>query len=247
MLTSVQNEKVKNWRKLKKKKERDLHSQFIIEGFHLIEEAHKSDWDIVEIIYQQGIECDPAWSTYPPLFEVSDNVMVAITQTKSPQGVLAVVNKKEIQTHPIQRALMVDRVQDPGNLGTMIRTADAAGFDTVILGNGTVDLFNDKVIRSTQGSLFHLHVFEADLTKEIDRLQQSGSKIWSTGLENARYYNELDVPEKLVIIVGNEGSGVDPHLIQKADQNVMIPIYGKAESLNVSVAAAILMYEAVKK
>ncbi|WP_058307150.1 TrmH family RNA methyltransferase [Gracilibacillus massiliensis] len=246
MITSVKNEKVKIWRKLKKKKERDLQNQFIIEGFHLIEEAHKSNWQIAEIIYQEGIECPKEWLHYP-LFEVTDNVMAAISETKTPQGIVAVVNKKNNDEKEVNRALIVDRVQDPGNLGTMIRTADATGFDTIILGHGTVDLFNDKVIRSTQGSLFHLNVYEADIVEEMERLQQVGITIWSTGLENASYYHELEVPDKIAIIVGNEGSGVDPKLMKKADQNVMIPIYGQAESLNVSIAAAILMYEVVKK
>ncbi|QGH35257.1 RNA methyltransferase [Gracilibacillus salitolerans] len=246
MLTSVKNEKVKNWRKLKKKKERDLQDTFMIEGFHLIEEAHESNWEIIEIIYQTGVEVNADWFHYPS-YEVSDNVMTALTDTKTPQGILAVVSKNKSSECSSQRALLVDRVQDPGNLGTMIRTADAAGFDTVILGKGTVDLFNDKVIRSTQGSMFHLHIYEADLMEEIDRLQQEGIIVWSTGLENATFYHELEVPNKLAIMVGNEGAGVDPALIQKATQNVKIPIYGQAESLNVSIAAAILMYEVAKK
>ncbi|WP_018931309.1 TrmH family RNA methyltransferase [Gracilibacillus lacisalsi] len=246
MLTSVKNEKVKNWRKLKKKKERDIESNFLIEGFHLIEEADKSNWEITEIIYQTGVEVNPEWHAYS-LHEVSDNVMAALTETKTPQGILAVVRKNQSRERQLQRALLVDRVQDPGNLGTMIRTADAAGFDTIILGEGTVDLFNDKVIRSTQGSMFHLHIYEADLHEEIDRLQQEGTIVWSTGLDNATFYHEIEVPNKLAIMVGNEGSGVDPDLMKKATQNVKIPIYGQAESLNVSIAAAILMYEVAKK
>ncbi|MGN8645732.1 TrmH family RNA methyltransferase [Gracilibacillus sp. HCP3S3_G5_1] len=246
MLTSVKNEKVKNWRKLKKKKERDLQSKFMIEGVHLIEEAHKSDWEIIEVIYQAGVEIAQEWNQYP-LYEVSDNVMAALTDTKTPQGILAVVNKNKSSEQQIERALLIDRVQDPGNLGTMIRTADAAGFDTVILGKGTVDLFNEKVIRSTQGSIFHLDIYEADLHEEIDRLQSEGTEIWSTALENATDYHEVRVPEKIAIVVGNEGAGIDQNLIKKANQNVKIPIYGKAESLNVSVAAAILMYEVAKK
>ncbi|MGP4041641.1 TrmH family RNA methyltransferase [Gracilibacillus sp. D59] len=246
MLTSVKNEKVKNWRKLKKKKERDIQSKFMIEGFHLMEEAHKSDWEIIEIIFQTGVEVSADWLHYPS-YEVADNVMAALTDTKTPQGILAVVHKKKCSEKQSQRALLVDRVQDPGNLGTMIRTADAAGFDTVILGTGTVDLFNDKVIRSTQGSMFHLHVYEANLHDEIDRLQQEGIEVWSTGLENATYYHELEVPNNLAIIMGNEGAGVDSELMEKATRNVKIPIYGQAESLNVSIAAAILMYEVAKK
>ncbi|GAB2570072.1 TrmH family RNA methyltransferase [Gracilibacillus alcaliphilus] len=246
MLTSVKNEKVKNWRKLHKKKTRDQAQAFLIEGFHLIEEAHCSNWEILEIIYQADVEVNEEWLCYPH-YQVSDHVMEAISETKAPQGIMAVVAKKDASNLEVKRALLVDQVQDPGNLGTMIRTADAAGFDTVILGNGTVDLFNDKVIRSTQGSLFHLQITEADLLAEVTRLKQAGVAIWSTGLDNARYYHDIPIPDKLAIIVGNEGAGVSPQLMELADQHIKIPIYGQAESLNVSIAAAILMYEAVKK
>ncbi|WP_066194598.1 MULTISPECIES: TrmH family RNA methyltransferase [Gracilibacillus] len=246
MLTSVKNEKVKQWRKLHKKKSRDQTKTFIVEGFHLVEEAHYSDWEIEEIIYQTGVEVPEAWIHYP-CHEVSDHVMDAVSTTQTPQGVIAVVKKKHATNRVIKRALLVDQVQDPGNLGTMIRTADAAGFDTVMLGKGTVDLFNDKVLRSTQGSLFHLEILEVDLLEELETLKKADITVWATGLDNANYYHQLPVPNKLAIIVGNEGAGVSPDLMEQADQRVNIPIHGQAESLNVSIAAAILMYETVKK
>lgn len=246
MLTSVKNEKVKNWRKLKKKKERDHKGQFIIEGFHLIEEADKGDWQIAEIIYQEGVDIQEEWHKYP-LYEVADHVMAAVSDTQTPQGIIAVVNKKMVKPGESKRLLLIDQVQDPGNLGTMIRTADAAGFDTVILGKGTVDIFNQKVLRATQGSIFHLHVYESELESEIIQLQEAGVTVWSTGLDHAVPYHELPIPERVAIIVGNEGAGVDPVLMNKASANVMIPIYGKAESLNVGIAAAILMYHVIPK
>ncbi|MFC4403718.1 TrmH family RNA methyltransferase [Gracilibacillus xinjiangensis] len=246
MITSVKNEKVKEWRKLKQKKERDASGRFLIEGFHLIEEAHNSDWVIVEVIYEEGNVDIGELSQYEH-FAVSDNVMSTITDTKSPQGIAAIVEKKKFSDQTVTKALLIDRVQDPGNVGTMIRTADAAGFDTVILGKGTVDLYNEKVVRATQGSIFHLNIIEADLADEIKHLQSAGVKVWSTGLEKASVYHDLEVPEKVAIIVGNEGSGVLPELMEKADQNVIIPIHGQAESLNVSIAAAILMYYVVGK
>ncbi|UOQ47190.1 RNA methyltransferase [Gracilibacillus caseinilyticus] len=246
MLTSVKNEKVKSWRKLKKKKERDSEGKFLIEGYHLIEEAMKSEWNIEEIIYQTGSDVEGGWKHFP-LHEVTDNVMMAITETKNPQGVLAVIHKKEGSNANISRALLIDRVQDPGNVGTMIRTADAAGFDTVILGEGTADLYNDKVIRATQGSLFHMEIYQANLNDTMNELKQHGITVWSTGLSNADYYHDLAIPDKLAIIVGNEGEGVAAEIMAQADQNVKIPIYGKAESLNVSIAAAVLMYATAKK
>src|SRR5699024_7511376 len=133
-------------------------------------------------------------------------------------------------------------IQDPGNLGTIIRTADAAGFSNIILGRGTVDLYNDKVIRATQGSLFHIPIVQKDLTESIPRLKESGFSVLATTLQRAKNYRDIEPSEKTAIILGNEGSGVDETLINMADELVKIPIYGKAESLNVGIAAGILMY-----
>lgn len=245
MITSVKNEMVKEWRKLKQKKERDRQEKFMIEGFHLIEEAHKSEWEIVALIHEEHIEIEKSLLQYP-LYTVSDNVMAAITETKTPQGIAAVVKKRNVQDSLSNKALLIDEVQDPGNVGTMIRTADAAGFDTVILGKGTVDLYNDKVIRATQGSIFHLNIMQADLIKEMEKLQANGIPIWSTGLAQAKPYQQVEKPDRIAIVVGNEGAGgVSKEIMDKASENVVIPIHGKAESLNVSVAAAILMYYVV--
>lgn len=241
MLTSVQNDKVKNWRKLQKRKERLNSGTFLVEGYHLIEEAWKSEWDIEEIIVQQGSEI-PAWCKDFSVVEVSELVFNHIAQTKTPQGIAAVIAMAQPAKIAGNCVLLIDGIQDPGNLGTMIRTADAAGFDAVLLGNGTVDLYNDKVIRSTQGSLFHISTFQVNLLEEISQLKAGGFNIWATALTNAKTYNTLGVSEKVALIVGNEGAGIQDSLLQAADTVVTIPIHGKAESLNVSVAAGILMY-----
>ena len=243
LITSVKNEKVKEWRKLKQKKERDRQGCFLIEGTHLVEEAYASEWEIIEIIYEANYPV-PDWAREYNCYDVSDNVFLAITETKTPQGIAAVVRKKEISSIQGEKLLFVDRIQDPGNVGTMIRTADAAGFDGVILGKGTVDLYNDKVIRATQGSLFHLSIMEGDLLTYITDLKASSFEIWSTSLDEAEYYQDVKVPSKLALVLGNEGAGVSPEIIEASTHNVKIPIYGKAESLNVSIAAGILMYHA---
>lgn len=246
MISSVKNEKVKTWKRLHKRKERMHANAFLVEGFHLIEEAKASDWEIVEIIVQENMHV-PAWFDNFTMEKVSATVFQYISQTKTPQGVAAVVSIKQMDQQPVgNRMLLIDAIQDPGNLGTIIRTADAAGFDGIILGNGTVDLFNDKVIRSTQGSLFHIPLFQASLADEIVRLKEKGFNIWATALKNARKYSDVKVDEKVAIIVGNEGAGVNQELLEIADTIVTIPIYGKAESLNVSIATGILMYYVVK-
>lgn len=241
MITSVKNEKVKHWQKLKMKKERMKTETFLIEGYHLIEEAWKSDWDIEEIILEEtadSIEVAERVDTY----RVSDNVFKAISETKTPQGIAAVVRMKASEWSRYSQILLLDAIQDPGNLGTIIRTADAAGFDAVVLGNGTVDLYNDKVIRATQGSIFHLPVFQEELVERIPVLKEEGFTVWAAALQDSVSYKELKRPERTALLVGNEGAGIGKELLEIADQRVQIPIYGKAESLNVSVATGIMLY-----
>lgn len=240
MLTSLQNAKVKNWKKLHKRKYRNQTSTFLVEGFHLVEEVMKSGWTVKELIVREETEV-----TLPddiPYTIVSRDVFAAVAETETPQGIAAVVAKEDYTFTPGSLTLMLDAVQDPGNIGTLIRTADAAGFDQVIVGTGSVDIFNDKVIRASQGSLFHLPVLTGDLTDYVGELKDQGVEIWASTLENAASYKELPIPEKAALVVGNEGSGISEELVEAADQQVYIPIYGQAESLNAAIAGAVLMY-----
>ncbi|WP_017473357.1 TrmH family RNA methyltransferase [Amphibacillus jilinensis] len=244
MITSVKNETIKNWAKLHQKKYREQEQSFIVEGMHLVEEAIKSDWIVERLIVQEGVTF-PFETEEIPVTVVANNVLSYLAQTKSPQGILAIVKMNPFNPKVIDRILMLDAVQDPGNLGTMIRTADAAGFDQVILGEGTVDLYNDKVVRASQGSLFHLPIVKRNLTEEIEGLQQQGVVVCASTLQQAEPIQSLDLAEKMALIVGNEGSGIASSLLELADKRVHIPIYGQAESLNVSIAAAIMMYQFV--
>ncbi|MFB1050880.1 TrmH family RNA methyltransferase [Paraliobacillus sp. JSM ZJ581] len=244
MITSVKNETIKQWNKLKKKKNREQTNQFLIEGNHLVEEVLKSDWPIEAIIVQENIDI-PFDTRDCNIVIVSNNVMEHLTDTKAPQGIMAVVNRAEVQLTSNHRLLLLDSIQDPGNVGAMIRTADAAGFSGVILGENTVDLFNDKVIRSTQGSIFHLPIIQANLEEMCKNLKKEAVSIWASTLDRANAINELTVPDKVALIVGNEGAGVSTTLIEQADKRVHIPIYGQAESLNVSVATGIMVYQMV--
>lgn len=246
LITSAQNNTIKNIKKLQKAKERKKQQKFIIEGAHLVEMAHASKWPIDLLLATEDYILPKSLADYP-LERISSNVLDHLTETKTPQGIVAVLNKKEI-AFPVdaKRVLICDSVQDPGNLGTMIRTADAAGFDAVICGSGTADLYNDKTIRSTQGSLFYMPVITVDLNEQLTELKDSGFYIWAAALQDSIAYNEAEKKEKLAIIVGNEGAGIQDSVLAQADQIVKIPIFGKAESLNVSIAAGILMYEAKK-
>ncbi|MBH0230100.1 TrmH family RNA methyltransferase [Halobacillus yeomjeoni] len=241
MLTSVQNYKVKEWKKLHKRKYRNRENRFLVEGYHLVEEALKSDWNVVEMILREDISYEVPDGVEP--FKVSSKVFDTIAETETPQGIAAVVEQKQWDFKPASLTLVVDAVQDPGNLGTMIRTADAAGFDQIIFGSGTVDPYNDKVLRSTQGSVFHIPFHQGDLKDFLPVLKENGVQIWASTLnEKAAPYNQLSAPKQAALIVGNEGQGVNEEWIGMADEQVYIPIYGQAESLNVSIAAAVMMY-----
>ncbi|HHU18834.1 MAG TPA: RNA methyltransferase [Bacilli bacterium] len=242
MITSVKNQQIKTWAKLKQRKYRKEQGLFIVEGEHLVEEALKSDWELETIVIEANFE--PHFDLSNQTVEyVSDHVFSYLAQTKSPQGILAIVRIKSVTDYEKKRLLLLDSVQDPGNLGTMIRTADAAGFDAIILGEGTVDLYNDKVIRASQGSIFHIPIIQASLEVAIDELKELGLAICASTLERAVPVQTIEWPEQVALIVGNEGSGVNQTLIEKSDLLVHIPIYGKAESLNVSIAAGIMMYQ----
>ncbi|WP_342744993.1 RNA methyltransferase [Oceanobacillus timonensis] len=241
VITSVKNEKIKDLKKLHQRKYRKQTNTFLIEGEHLIEEALASDWTTTEIIVSEEASIpEPAKNL--PVTEVTKQVFKELSFTASPQGVMAVVEIKTEEAVNGELVVLLDAVQDPGNAGTIIRTADAAGADSVILGSGCVDLYNDKVIRSTQGSIFHLPILHADLEEEVDQLKEANYTVWATALEQAENYKNLPVPSKTAVIFGNEGAGVKDSLLEKADERVTIPIFGKAESLNVSIAAGVLLY-----
>lgn len=241
MITSVQNNQVKEWKKLHQKKYRTQTETFLIEGDHLIEEAYNSDWKIDMLIIEEG-KTAPDWMSEESVIYVTNRVFKEITQTEAPQGIAAVVRMMKNVSEDANEVLLIDAVQDPGNLGTIIRTADAAGFSRVILGKGTVDVYNDKVIRATQGSIFHIVIEYADLAEEIPLLQADGYTVLASALKGAIPYVDTVVTGKTALIMGNEGAGIRDEFLALADTLVKIPIYGKAESLNVSIAAGVLMY-----
>jgi TrmH family RNA methyltransferase len=144
--------------------------------------------------------------------------------------------------HDAKTYLLLDAVQDPGNLGTMIRTADAAGIDAVIIGRGSVDIYNSKVLRAAQGSHFHLPIISGDLHEWIDKLQENDISVFGTALEGASVYTDITPTDSFALIVGNEGNGVGKDILSSTTANLYIPIYGKSESLNVAVATGILLY-----
>lgn len=246
-IESMKNNKIKNAKKLHTRKGREKLGSFLIEGEHLVEEALKWNVIINEIYVEENFRIPKDWEILNvPIYLVDNKIMKEICETETPQGIVAVcelLGRKPLQIEKNGKYLLIDQVQDPGNLGTIIRTADSAGISAVILGNGTVDIYNSKVLRSTQGSLFHLPVVKGELVEWVEKLKEVNIPVYGTALnEKARIYKDVQGKESFALLVGNEGSGLSKELLQLTDENLYIPIYGRAESLNVSIAAGILLY-----
>ncbi|MCH1627314.1 TrmH family RNA methyltransferase [Ferdinandcohnia quinoae] len=244
-IESIKNPQVKQWKKLHTKKERDKTGTFMIEGFHLVEDALKSNAVIRELIMVETVDLPANWNVdNQSIVLVTEEIMKEISDTETSQGIAAICeqynDRKDLTS--FSKLLLIDAVQDPGNLGTMIRTADAAGIDAVIIGEGSVDVYNSKVLRSTQGSIFHIPIIKANLFQMIGKLKEKNVKVFGTSLKNAVDFKEVSSESSFALIMGNEGNGVNPDLLELTDQNLYIPIYGESESLNVAVAAGILLY-----
>lgn len=243
-LKSAKNTRVKDWKKLLTKKGRDQSGQYLLEGAHLIEEALKTD-EIIEIMVRSNYTAFEFERLKKfPVTLISEEISQSISATETPQGIFAVCKKRaagvDLAIH--RKLLLLDGVQDPGNIGTMIRTADAAGIDAVIFGEGTGDVYNPKVIRSAQGSHFHLQMETGNLVEWIKKSKAANISVYGTALENAEPFMNVPASDSFALIMGNEGAGVAPDVLQQTDKNLYIPLYGKSESLNVAIAAGILLY-----
>ena len=260
MITSPQNSFIKELKALKLKKNRQEQGLFFIEGIKFVDEALKENADIVKIVISEnlnqvkgGNEILSRISTMGlEIYTLPQKLFKGISDTESPQGILAVIKAKQyLLTELICNSnfiILLDCIQDPGNLGTIIRTADAAGVTGIIISEGCVDLYNPKVLRSTMGSVFRVPIFHSnDLVDTINVLKKSGVKIYTTHLSSSTNYCELEEVENIGVVVGNEANGVSEAVVLQTDLLIKIPMPGKAESLNAAVAAGIIMFEIVKK
>jgi len=246
-IESTQNSLVKHWKKLvNTRKERDKTGEFLVEGEHLAEEALKKEGTVLALIVREGVTIPDYWEIDEiQLIEITPQVEREITDTEHPQGIYAQCRIPEVTAEEQEgwkSLLLIDAVQDPGNIGTMIRTADAAGIDAVILGKGSADPYAPKTVRSAQGSHFHLPVMRRDLQETVHELKNRGIPVYGTAFEGAVAYDEPCKSDTFALIVGNEGNGVDPELLAETEKRLMIPLRGLAESLNVAVATGILLY-----
>ncbi|MGO3792589.1 MAG: TrmH family RNA methyltransferase [Enterococcus gilvus] len=254
-IQSTKNTVIKETKKLQQKKYRQQTQTYLLEGFHLIQEAKAANVLLKEVfINQRGLNEWSEWieenleENLEEYYLVSDEVLKTLASQPTPQGIIAVAEMPKEDTADFTGAwLLLDNVQDPGNVGTMIRTADAAGFSGVILGQGSADLYNPKTLRSTQGSLYHLSVKPGDLAEIIPQFQQADIPVLGTALDKmAKDYLSVEKMSDFALVMGNEGQGISPELLVKTDQNLYIPIKGQAESLNVAIAAGVLMFHLLK-
>lgn len=240
-IESLNNEKVKKWSQLKEKKYRDKTNLFLIEGDHLVNEALKKGV-VKEIIALNNIYEIPNL----PFYEVTPSIMKKLSSQVSSSEVMAVCEK--IPNLPVKgHVCLLDNIQDPGNLGTIIRSALAFNIDTIILSLDTVDLYNEKVIRASEGMIFHLNFIKSDLITAIKDLKKDNYQIYGTNVRNGTSLKSIDFCEKSGIIIGNEGQGMNDELTPLCDQLINIPLSKNCESLNASIAASIIFYELSQK
>lgn len=249
-ITSVHNQHVKDWRKLQTRKGRKKFGTYLLDGWHLVQEAGQSNTKLLALIAtpEELADHNDIVARFSEVFEVTPEIMKVITETSTPQGIAAVVKIPDthvIPHQPITGAwLFLDRIQDPGNVGTMVRTADAAGFTGVVASSQTADFFSPKVIRSMQGSQFHIQLVEGDLKKWINDFKSSDLPVYGSELNPAaKSYLDVHPGKNFALIMGNEGQGMDKDLLNLTTDNLFIPMPGKAESLNVAVSAGILMFQ----
>lgn len=257
VIKSKDNNLIKHIKKLKEKKYRDEYGEFIIEGAKIISEAIKEKMQISEIIICEGCDKSELIETHLKYemakFEciyVAQNIFKLISTVENSQGILAVI-KKNKDANKIEFSenfiIALDDVQDPGNLGTIIRTIDSAGLKQVIISKGTADCYNPKVVRSTMGAIFRVNVIECDnLVETLNNLKQNNFKIVITSLKSKKTLYETDLNKK-VVVFGNEANGVSKEVEKIADEKMIIPMLGKSESLNVSVSTGVVIYEYVRR
>ena len=240
VITSLENGKVKDLVKLQQKKYRDLTDTYLVEGEHLVEEAYK-DGSIIEVIALENMNI----SYDTEVLYVGEDVMKKISSLDTPPNIMALCKKKNSTEIVGENILLLDGIQDPGNLGTMIRSSLAFGVSTIILSPNCVDLYNSKVLRGTQGMIFHIPIIIMDTKDAISYMKSHSIPVYGTSVIDGVDISTFDSnkKKKYCLIMGNEGQGLSDEIFDLCDQNLYIPMNKQVESLNVGVACSILLYE----
>ncbi len=257
VISSKDNEFIKHIKKLKDKKYRDINKEFIIEGIRLIKEAIEEKAEIKQIVI-----CDNCLNSdvipkelmyeiakYECIY-VTEKIFSTISDVSTPQGILAIIgrNTTEAQIDYSQDIIVaLDDIQDPGNLGTILRTVDSIGLNQILVSKGTADSYNPKVVRSTMGAIFRVKIIECeDLEKTLKEVKEHKYELLITSLQTKNSIYDVDYNKK-IIVIGNEGNGVSKSIQDISDIKIKIPMFGKTESLNASVATGIVLYEYVRQ
>lgn len=252
MITSIANLQVKELLQLQKKSRvRNERGIFVVEGVKMFQEAPR---ELIEKVYisetfyikkAEGVDFDGL-----RVEVLSDKVFSHVSDTKTPQGILCLVRQKRTEFADMLKCetpflMVLDNLQDPGNLGTIVRTAEGAGVTGIIMSRDTVDIYNPKTIRSTMGSIYRMpFLYEEDIPALVDRLREKGVKTYAAHLDGKNYYDEENYSTGCAFLIGNEGNGLRREVSDKAEVWVKIPMHGEVESLNAAIASSILMYEA---
>ena len=249
-ITSTKNEKFKFFKSLKQKKYRT--EEFTVEGKKSVLEAISSKKEVTSLIMSESFMSEEF--SYPeniPVYCIPDSLFEQLSSTETPSGVICTIKiekDKEFIPDSNKAYIYCDHISDPGNLGTIIRTADAAGFGGVLLSPGCVELYNPKTVRSSMGSFFRMGIYENVTTADLVDMQKQGFFIFSGALsDNTISYTDADFKKSTVIVVGNESNGVSDEVLSISDASIKIPIIGGAESLNAAIAAAVMMYEVLRQ
>ncbi|SDE61012.1 TrmH family RNA methyltransferase [Sporomusa acidovorans] len=262
-ISSMTNKLIKETTSLKQRKYREKLELFLAEGVRLVEECVHADWPVATCIYTEEIAererakniIDRLAVTNCRMVKVPAEIYKKISDTEQPQGIMAILKKRQFSVKQMLAGkdklpllVILDGIQDPGNVGTIIRTADAAGCSGVITLKGSADIYAGKTVRATMGSLFHLPVAEGMIYSDlITNLKQAGVSLLATCLQHSAVYYQADFKRPVALILGNEGQGISPELLSAADSRINIPLIGHAESLNVAVAAGVVLYEAIRQ
>lgn len=256
-ITSKENEFVKHVKKLKDKKYRDISDEYVIEGMKLVAEAIQEKASIKQIVLCDDCEKN-AMIPKDLMYEIAKNECIYVTEkvfkylseVQTPQGILAIIekNKKDGKIDYTQDVIVaLDDVQDPGNLGTILRTVDSAGLTQILVSKGTADAYNPKVVRSTMGAIFRVKIIECEnLGQTLKEIKKHKFKIVASSLQTENAIYDINYHKK-VIIIGNEANGIEQEIQELADEKVKIPMLGKTESLNASIATGIILYEYVRQ
>ena len=254
MITSVTNKQIKNIIRLQKSsRTRREQGLFVIEGIRMFQEVPEARLDkifVTEAFYQKNQEL---WKDRIPDEILSENVFEKISETKSPQGIIATVKMEEqnleimIQGKDNPLFLILENLQDPGNLGTILRTGEGAGVSGIIMSQDTVDIYNPKVVRATMGALFRMpFCYRKDIGDAVKSLKDNGVKVYAAHLDGSDFY-EKDYHSACAFLIGNEGNGLTDQLADLADEKIKIPMQGRVESLNAAIAATLMAYEAYRQ